>query len=94
MAAYLVVHVRVTDPARFKAYAAQALPLIEAAGGRRVAIGRPQCLEGSPARWMGSAVYEWPDRATAAAFWQSDVYARAKAMRDGAAEVEAVLIGD
>jgi uncharacterized protein (DUF1330 family) len=91
MPVYLVVHARVTDPVRFKAYAAAALPLIERFGGCRIAISRATILEGE-APWLGAAIYEWPSREAALAFWHSPEYAEIRGLREGAAELQATLI--
>jgi uncharacterized protein (DUF1330 family) len=92
MPAYIVVYACVTDPVRFKAYVAAALPLIERFGGRRIAISQPTSLEGE-ASWRGAAIYEWPDREAALAFWHSPEYSEVRGLRDGAAELQATLIG-
>jgi uncharacterized protein (DUF1330 family) len=91
MPAYLVVYARVTDPVRFKAYATAALPLIERFGGSRIAISQPMILEGE-ASWRGAAIYEWPNRESALAFWHSPEYVEVRRLREGAAELHATLI--
>ncbi len=86
MPAYLLVTATVTDPAKMQAYnaALHASGLYPRHGGRYIFVGRPaENLE----NWDGRAAVcaEFPDRAAAQAFWNSDEYqSRIKPLRDGA----------
>ena len=70
MPAYLVIKAKVTDPARFAPYAAQAAALLERFGGQYlVRGGSQQRLEGED-DGMRVVVSRFPDRAAALAFWR------------------------
>lgn len=92
MAAYLVVEVEVTDPARYDEYRAQVPATLAKYGGRFIVRGgQPETLEG---RWAPKrvVVLEFPDRAAAKAWWSSPEYAPAKALRQRAARTELILV--
>ena len=91
----MIIQARVTDAERFRAYTAVVPALVARFGGRyRVMGGAPQVLEGEWSRWpeVKTVVSEWPDRAAAQAFWNSDAYREAARLREGAGEFNVVLI--
>lgn len=94
MAAYMVVIARVADRERFVAgYGKAAAELVARHGGRYVlrapgAIG----LEGDFGDGASVVISEWPDKASALAFWNSADYAEVKRLRAGLAEVQVVLV--
>jgi uncharacterized protein (DUF1330 family) len=73
MAAYMIARIEVTDPADYAAYAGQTVALAGRWGGRfLVKGGAMEQLEGSgPVRHV---VIEFPDAATARAFYASPDY--------------------
>jgi len=86
MPAYVIADVKVTDPEQYKQYTALSPAAIEAAGGRfLVRGGQHQVFEGN---WQPSrlVIVEFPDMATARAFYDSAKYREAKAKRAGATE--------
>ena len=92
MAAYLVVHVDVTDPVRYETYKAMAPPSIRQYGGRYLTRGgAAEVLEGDwePKRLV---LLEFPSAEQARAFWHSPEYAEAKALRMATATSEMVLL--
>lgn len=92
MAAYVIAQIEVTDPAQFEAYRQQVPATIAAYGGRYlVRGGESETLEGTwnPKRIV---VLEFPDRATAKAWWSSQAYAPVKAIRVAAARTELIAI--
>lgn len=92
MAAYVVVQIEIHDPARYEEYRRLAPPSIAAYGGRYlVRGGASERLEGEwhPARLV---VLEFPDEARARAWWASPEYAAAKAIRQGSARTDMLLI--
>lgn len=92
MAAYVIAQIEVVDPAQFEAYRQQVPATIAAYGGRYlVRGGESETLEGSwnPKRVV---VLEFPDRATAKAWWSSQVYSPVKAIRLAAARTELIAI--
>jgi len=91
---YAVFEVDVLDADHegYAAYRAAVPELVARHGGRylaRAATGR--ALEGAPtsARWH---LVEFPDVASAEAFWTCPEYVALKPLRAGAADVRAVLI--
>ncbi len=95
MAAYLIVTAQLHDRERFLAgYAPAAAALTERFGGEYV-LRAPgaEVLEGELPG--GSVVVSrWPDRAAALAFWNSPEYARARALREGVADCQVLIVED
>ncbi|MFI5842587.1 DUF1330 domain-containing protein [Catenuloplanes sp. NPDC051500] len=92
MTAYLVIDLDITDPAGFQEYGRQVVPMIEAAGGRRLAASSdPLVLEGG---WAPSRVvmYEFADRETVQRFWNSAEYEPLKELRRKHATVSAIVV--
>jgi len=86
MPAYVIVDVKITDPEQYKQYMALSPAAIEAAGGRFLVRGGPhEVLEGN---WQPSRLVmaEFPDLASARAFYDSAKYREARAKRAGATE--------
>ena len=93
MAAYIVVQIRVHDPARYEGYKRDAERTLAAFGGRYVVRGAPcETLEGAwlPTRFV---VLEFPDKERARAWWASAEYAPAKDIRHATAETDMILVG-
>lgn len=82
MSAYLVIKARVTEHARFAAYAQGAAQLLEQFGSRYVVLGGKQQRDGG-ADSMRVVVSRFADRQAALAFWNSEQYAQLKARRAG-----------
>lgn len=83
--AYVIVDIDVIDPERYADYRALSGPAVEAAGGRFIVRGgATEVLEGErqPNRMV---VLEFPDMATAKAWYESPLYLEARAAREGAA---------
>lgn len=92
MAAYLIAQIEVTDPAEFEEYRRIVPATIAAYGGRYlVRGGEHETLEGTwqPKRMV---VLEFPSRAQAKAWWCSQEYSPAKAIRERAARTELIVI--
>ncbi len=91
MAAYLIVYETITDPSRFLQYVKTVDPVITRRGGRLVASGQPDVVEGEfPLE--RALVFEWPTRQAASDFWRSEEYTEIKKLREGAAEIQAIII--
>ncbi|MFO7854488.1 MAG: DUF1330 domain-containing protein [Paracoccaceae bacterium] len=91
--AYVVVRVVVKDPAAYEAYKAAAQESIAAAGGRYlVRGGETSLLEGDAKDPRRLVVLEFPDRATAEAWYHGDAYRHARSLREGIAEMQAELV--
>jgi uncharacterized protein (DUF1330 family) len=92
MAVYLVAQITVRDPQRYADYRQMVPPTLAVYGGRfLVRGGAVENLEGSwePSRFV---VIEFPDRDRARAWWSSDEYAPAKALRQQSADTEMILV--
>ena len=73
MPAYIIGRINVTNPEDYAKYASQTVALAEQAGGRFLVKGGAQeIVEGqAPDRHV---IIEFPDRATALAWYNSDAY--------------------
>jgi len=92
MPAYFLVEIDTVDEPAMAAYRQQVPPVVEAFGGRfLVRGGASETLEGDwhPPRLV---VLEFPDLATARAFYHSEVYAPLKTMRCEAGHSRLVLV--
>ncbi|MCM5680266.1 DUF1330 domain-containing protein [Schlegelella sp. S2-27] len=84
--AYVVVDMKITDPEQYKAYMAAAPAAVAAFGGEYlVRGGRHETLEGDwhPAR---IAMLRFPSLEQAKAFYDSENYRAARALRAGTTE--------
>jgi uncharacterized protein (DUF1330 family) len=91
VAAYLIVYETVTDPSRFSGYVKSVDPVITRRGGRLVASGLPEVVEGEFPLEQ-ALVFEWPTRQAASDFWHSGEYTEIKKLREGAAVIKAIII--
>lgn len=94
MPAYMIVTAKIADRDAFiHGYGAAAAKLVTEFGGRYVLRGPgAMLLEGAWGDGASMVISEWPDKAAALAFWNSPEYAAAKALREGIAEVQVMLI--
>jgi uncharacterized protein (DUF1330 family) len=94
MPAYMIVTAKITDRDAFITnYGLTAGALVEQFGGRYVLRGPgAQLLEGSFGDGASMVISEWPDKASALAFWNSPEYAQAKKLREGIADCQVLLI--
>ena len=84
--AYIIVEMKITDPAQYQQYMAVAPAAVAAAGGEYlVRGGQLETLEGAwqPAR---IAMVRFPSFAQAKAFYDGEMYKQARAQRAGATE--------
>ena len=79
-AVYLMAHVPVRDWTRFKDYQQAALPTIERYGGRVLAAGRAEQLEG--AGYVHNVVLEFPSADSARSWYHSDDYQASITIRE------------
>ncbi|HYE96886.1 MAG TPA: DUF1330 domain-containing protein [Rubricoccaceae bacterium] len=92
MSAYIVVEIDIHDPDTYERYKALAPASIAQYGGRYLVRGgttRP--LEGDwhPPRFV---ILEFPDATQAHAWWESEEYAPAKALRHLSARTQMLLV--
>jgi uncharacterized protein (DUF1330 family) len=73
MASYVVAHVDITNAERYGDYVAGVLEQIAQVGGRVLAAGPAQPLEGEP-MVNNNVVIEFPDDAAALGWFQSQAY--------------------
>jgi uncharacterized protein (DUF1330 family) len=91
MSAYLIVYETITDQPKFLQYVKTVDPVITRRGGRMVASGPPDVVEGE-FPFERALVFEWPTRREASEFWHSEEYTEIKKLREGAAEIQAIII--
>ncbi|MBB6304765.1 DUF1330 domain-containing protein [Rhizobium leucaenae] len=87
----LIAQLKVTDTDQYAVYGAAATKLLEHYGGR--ALVRPDTalvVEGNPR--PRTIIFEFDSIARAKAFWGSEEYVQAKALRANAAEADFILI--
>lgn len=96
MAAWLVVTAHLTNREAFMScgYAQAAAEALVNCGGTYV-VRAPggTVLEGEGKDGGSVVVSEWPDRASALAFWNSPEYSSAKKLREGLADISVTLVG-
>lgn len=90
--AYWIARVDVTDPGAYADYMALGAAALVAGGGRLLSRGgRAVALEGPPPRER-TVVIEFDSMEAALACHASPAYRAARARREGAAEVEIVIV--
>jgi len=92
MPAYIIVNVKITDPASYVGYTQLTPATITAYGGKFIVRGgKAEQLEGNltPGRIV---ILEFPDFETAKEWWGSEIYAGAKAIRQKAAQTEMIVV--
>lgn len=92
MSAYVVLRINVIDAAKLKDYQAVAPAIIEKYQGRLLARGGEMFTLEGPQETRRMVLMEFPSLAQAEAFYRSDEYAQAIALRAGAAEFEIVAL--
>ncbi len=94
MTAYMIVVADIADRDAFiNGYGKAAGALVEQFGGRYVLRGPgATLLEGAFGDGASMVISEWPSKAAAQAFWNSPEYAKAKALREGIASCQVLLI--
>ncbi len=92
MAAYLVAHIDVHDPAGFEEYRMRVVPVVEAHGGRYlVRAGALETLEGAEQQ-RRLVILEFPSMDAARGFYHSADYAPVLQRRLAAATSDIVLV--
>ena len=94
MPAYLIVTANIHDMEPFRNEYGQAAGALTAQfGGKyRLMAGGAQMLEGEGWDNASMVISEWPDKAAALRFWNSDEYQEVKKLREGKADVQVLLI--
>jgi uncharacterized protein (DUF1330 family) len=93
MSAYMVIRARIDNPDAFSRYAKVVPALVKKYGGQYRVMGGPiTVLEGEwPEGWT-VVISEWPDKAAAEKFWQSEDYRQAISLRENTGEFEVILL--
>lgn len=92
MPAYIIVDVNVTNPTRYEDYKKLTPGSLAPFDGKFIVRGgKTQTLEGdwAPGRVV---VLEFPDAEKAKAWWSSEGYAPAKAIRQSASDTRMILV--
>ena len=90
----MIVLAEVHDRQRFmEGYAARAAELVAAFGGRyRLRAAGAEVLEGNLAAGQSVVISEWPDMATARAFYESPEYRAVAKLREGICDAQILLV--
>lgn len=94
MPAYMIIAAKISDRAAFiDGYGKAAAELVAKFGGSYV-LRAPgaELLEGSFGDGSSVVISQWPDKEAAKRFWNSPEYAQVKALRDGIAECQVLLV--
>lgn len=91
MPAYLLVKLRVTDKQKFLQYADAARGIAPRYGARYLVAGRPVEVLEETGTVEPIVLTQWPDVDAIRAFWNSPEYQAAITLREGAAEVTAMI---
>ena len=91
MTAYVIYEATITDAAQYELYKTAAAASVMAAGGRYIARGGDvESFEGvAPARVV---VLEFPDLATATAWYRGEQYTEARALRERASDARMFVV--
>jgi uncharacterized protein (DUF1330 family) len=92
MAAYLIAQVTIDDPQVYRGYTARSPDIIAKHGGRFLARGgATEVLEGSADK-RRLVIVEFPSMEAARAFYNSDEYQQAKAIRTPASTAQFIIV--
>ena len=91
MPAYVVVNVSIHDPEPYAQYRVLAPPSIAVYGGRYIARGGATRVKEGDWHPERLVLLEFPDIASAEAWWNSPEYAPAKALRQSCADAQLVI---
>ena len=94
MRAYMIILAKISDRDAFiSGYSKATAPLVEKHGGKYI-MRAPggTLLEGAWGEGASVAISEWPNRGAIERFWNSPEYAEAKALREGIADVQVLVI--
>ncbi len=92
MAAYIIVRVHITDMEQYKEYTKLTPGVIARYGGRFVVRGGETVTLEGPEETARIVVLEFPSLDRAKAFYESEEYAAAARLRDGAATAQFVAV--
>ena len=90
--AYLLVRVAIHDLASYQEYMKHTPRIIDAHGGRMIVRGGDVTTLEGPEETQRHVVIEFPSSDAAREFYESEDYAAAKALREGAGEAQFILL--
>lgn len=93
MPAYIVAFVEVLDEEKFRAYQRAASESFAAYGARFLTPGGSHKVLEGVAEDRTCVLVEFPSMEQAEAFWKSDAYQSAVRLREGAANMQVILMG-
>jgi uncharacterized protein (DUF1330 family) len=91
MSIYFVVYLNITEPVQFAEYFQKVMPIIQQRGGRLIARGTPEIIEGNIISQQ-AVIFEWGSRQDFLNYWNSDEYAEIKQLRVESTEFQAAII--
>jgi len=92
VAAYVIFQADVTDPEQYERYKARSGPVVSAAGGRFIVRGgEVDVLEGEAPSGR-TVLIEFPDMASARAWYDGEQYSEARALRQDAARARVFIV--
>lgn len=92
MPAYLIIHVTLTDPERYREYTRHSPRVVAQYGGRFIVRGAAEAtLEGPPDTGR-IVVIEFPDVASVHRFYDSPEYTAIRRIRDGAGHAQFIVV--
>ena len=92
MAAYVITRINVTDPVQYEEYKKLSPAAAAAYGGKFIVRGGESVTLEGPEEDRRLVVLEFPDTDAAKGFYDSELYRHARAVRDGAAEFQMVVV--
>lgn len=92
MPAYMIARIDVTDPERLKDYLQHTPRILDRFGGRFIVRGAPVVTVEGPEETHRVVVIEFPDTESAHAFYDSDEYGRAIAIRQEASTGQFMIV--
>lgn len=93
MSAYMIARVDVKDMTQYREYTKLTPAIIEAHGGKFVARGGDVVTLEGDVESRRVVIIEFPDVASAKAFYNSDEYQAAIKVREGAADGQFIVVG-
>lgn len=93
MAAYLLGRMAISDPSKYARYKALTPDIIARYGGRFLTRGGEKLTLEGPADERRIVLVEFADADAAARFYHSADYQHAKSLREGAVDMQLMIVG-
>jgi uncharacterized protein (DUF1330 family) len=92
MSAYVIARIEITDWEQYKSYVAASPAAVAKYGGKFISRGGEKVTLEGPEENRRVVIIEFPSMGDAKAFYQSEEYTEARALRAGAAEASMVAV--